>query len=66
MMSPSGWWPALTVLPSRMQKRLVGEAYGWRVRLGDYRVLCDIFDDVLVVTVVGVGHRRDSYRLSYR
>ncbi|MEV8144364.1 type II toxin-antitoxin system RelE/ParE family toxin [Specibacter sp. NPDC078709] len=32
------------------------------MRLGDYRVLYEIFDDVLVVTVVRVGHRRDSYR----
>lgn len=43
-------------------KKLVGETYGWRIRIGDYRVLYDIFDDVLVVTVVRVAHRRESYR----
>jgi mRNA interferase RelE/StbE len=35
---------------------------GYRIRVGNYRVLYDIFDDVLLVTVVRVGHRKDVYR----
>ena len=42
--------------------KLAGETAAWRVRIGDYRVIYDIFDDVLVVTVLAVGHRRDAYR----
>ncbi len=42
--------------------KLAGESSAWRVRIGDYRVIYDIFDDVLVVTVVAVGHRREVYR----
>jgi mRNA interferase RelE/StbE len=34
----------------------------YRVRQGDYRVLYEIQDDVLVVLVVKVGHRKDVYR----
>lgn len=34
----------------------------WRYRIGDYRVLCLIQDDVLVVLVVELGHRREVYR----
>ena len=34
----------------------------WRVRMGDYRILYRIHDDVLLVVVVRVGHRRDVYR----
>lgn len=34
----------------------------WRIRIGDYRVLYEIQDDILLVLVVGVGHRRDIYR----
>lgn len=41
-------------------KRLVGRD-GWRVRVRDYRVLYDIYDDRLVICVVHVGHRRDVY-----
>lgn len=34
---------------------------GWRVRIGDYRVLYDIDDEGATVLVVKVGHRRDVY-----
>jgi mRNA interferase RelE/StbE len=34
---------------------------GYRVRVGDYRVLYTLQDDVLLVVVVTVGHRRDVY-----
>jgi mRNA interferase RelE/StbE len=34
----------------------------WRYRVGDYRVLCRIEDDRLVVLVVAVGHRGEVYR----
>jgi mRNA interferase RelE/StbE len=33
----------------------------WRVRSGDYRVIYTIEDDVLLVVVVALGHRRDVY-----
>lgn len=31
----------------------------WRYRVGDYRLLCRIEDEKLVVLVVRLGHRRD-------
>jgi mRNA interferase RelE/StbE len=34
---------------------------GYRVRVGDYRIIYAIEDDVLLVVVVTVGHRRDVY-----
>lgn len=34
---------------------------GYRVRVGDYRILYTVADDVLVVVVVTLGHRRDVY-----
>ncbi len=34
----------------------------YRVREGDYRIVYDIEDDILLVLVVRVGHRRDVYR----
>lgn len=42
-------------------KKLVGELTAWRIRVGDYRVIYDVFDDQLVVTVVRAGHRREVY-----
>lgn len=43
-------------------KKLVGGKGEWRVRTGDYRIVYEIHDDVLLVLVVTVGHRRDIYR----
>lgn len=33
-----------------------------RVRVRDYRVIYELRDDVLLVLVVRIGHRRDIYR----
>lgn len=34
---------------------------GLRVRVGDYRIIYTVNDDVLLVVVVTLGHRRDVY-----
>jgi mRNA interferase RelE/StbE len=41
-----------------LQHNLAGK---WRYRVGDYRILCNIEDDKLIVLVVEVGHRRYVY-----
>ena len=43
--------------------KLTGRPY-WRIRVGDYRVLYRIQDEVLIVTVIEIGHRREIYRQS--
>ena len=42
--------------------KLSGEKRAYRVRVGDYRIIYEIFDDRLIVQVVRIGHRRDIYR----
>lgn len=42
--------------------KFVSGAGEWRVRTGDYRIVYEIHDDVLLVLVVALGHRRDIYR----
>jgi mRNA interferase RelE/StbE len=34
----------------------------WRIRVGDYRILYEIRDAVLLVLVIRIGHRREIYR----
>jgi mRNA interferase RelE/StbE len=34
---------------------------GYRVRVGDYRIVYTVQDDVLLIVVVTFGHRRDVY-----
>lgn len=42
-------------------KKLVGGDGEWRVRTGDYRIVYEIHDNVLIVLVIAVGHRREIY-----
>ena len=42
-------------------KKFVGGNGEWRVRTGDYRIVYEIHDDVLLVLVVAVGHQREIY-----
>jgi mRNA interferase RelE/StbE len=34
----------------------------WKYRIGDYRLIVDIRDGVLLILVVRVGHRREIYK----
>ena len=34
----------------------------WRYRVGDYRIICEIFDEKKLIEILGVGHRREVYR----
>jgi mRNA interferase RelE/StbE len=42
--------------------KLEGEENAYRLRVRDYRIVYEIYDDKLVISVVKVGHRRDVYR----
>ncbi len=49
--------------PRRFGKALRHELQGlWRYRIGDYRVVCQIQDEQLIVLALAVGHRRNIYR----
>lgn len=41
-------------------KKLKGRD-GYRVRVADYRIIYDIFDDLLTVDLIALGHRKDIY-----
>ena len=35
---------------------------GWRIRIGNYRIIYEIDDAQQTLTVIHIGHRRDVYR----
>jgi mRNA interferase RelE/StbE len=41
-------------------KKLKGRN-SYRIRIGNYRVIYDIFDNELIVDVITLGHRKDIY-----
>lgn len=43
-------------------EKLSGSDCSYRVRVGSYRILYEIHDEILHVLVVKIGHRRDVYR----
>lgn len=42
--------------------RKLADHPGWRIRVGDYRVVYEINDEARRVTVLRVGHRKEIYR----
>ena len=48
--------------PRRFGKPLSYDKHGlWRYRVGDYRIICRILDDELLVIALRIGHRKDIY-----
>lgn len=53
---------ALQQNPRLFGKGLQGDKQGlWRYRVGDYRVICKILDDELVILVIKTAHRKNVY-----
>ena len=50
--------------PRTFGEALKGPVVGryWKYRVGDYRIICDLQDALLLVLVVRIGHRREVYR----
>ena len=72
-LDPAGRERVLRFLAERVQgsddprergQALKGSDIGryWKYRVGDYRLVCDLQDALLLVLVVRVGHRREIYR----
>ncbi len=49
-------------LPNGDIKRLSGYKSTYRLRVGDYRVIYEIFEETLVIKVIAVGNRGDIYK----
>ena len=50
--------------PRSIGEALRGNQLGsfWKYRIGDYRLICEIRDDVILILVLRIGHRRQIYR----
>ena len=50
--------------PCSKAKKLKGRE-GYRIRVGDYRVIYEIENDKIVVIVLHIGHRREIYEKTH-
>ena len=51
----------IRIRPDVHVKKLVGDP-GYRLRVGEYRVIIDIYKDKLVILVIKIGHRKNIYK----
>ena len=51
----------IRIRPESYIKKLVGDP-GYKLRVGDYRVIMDIDNNNLLILVIKVGHRRDIHK----
>ncbi len=50
--------------PRAIGEALAGAKLGsyWKYRVGDWRIICDIQDERIIVRVLRIGNRREVYR----
>ncbi len=46
----------------RGARKLSGAEHTYRVRVGDYRIIYEVFENASLIEIVRVRHRRDVYR----
>jgi mRNA interferase RelE/StbE len=51
----------IKIRPESYLKKLVGDP-GYRLRVGDYRVIVDVEKKKLIILVLKVGHRKTIYK----
>jgi mRNA interferase RelE/StbE len=43
-------------------KKLTGSECAYRLRVGNYRIIYEVYDDTVIIEIIKVGHRSDVYR----
>jgi mRNA interferase RelE/StbE len=49
-------------LPSPARTKMKGNNPFHRVRVGDYRIIYEIQNEILLILILKIGHRKDVYR----
>ena len=51
----------LEINPRPIGNKKLKDRNGYRIRVGSYRVIYEIFDKELIIDVIALGHRKDIY-----
>lgn len=43
-------------------KKLVGSKNTYRIRVADYRIIYDVYDDIIEILIIKIAHRKDVYK----
>jgi mRNA interferase RelE/StbE len=41
--------------------KLSGSEYSYRIRMGNYRIVYNVMDDIIIIEVIRIGHRKGVY-----
>jgi mRNA interferase RelE/StbE len=44
------------------KRKLRGEEQAYCIRIGDYRAVYEVYEELILVLVIRIGHRKDVYR----
>jgi mRNA interferase RelE/StbE len=59
-------FPKIEALAERprplMSRKIQGEKYLWRIRVGNYRVIYAVHDNECTIDIIAVRHRREAYK----
>lgn len=51
-----------TQLPNPNTTKMKGNNPFHKIRVGDYRIIYEIQDDILLILILKIGHRKDIYK----
>jgi len=49
-------------LPNQEMSKMKGDNPFHKIRVGNYRIIYEIHEEVLIILIVKIGHRKDVYR----
>ena len=49
-------------LPDPVITKMKGDNPFHRIRVGDYRIIYEIHEDILLIVILKIGHRKEVYR----
>jgi len=51
----------IRIRPHHFVEKIVGDS-GYKLRIGDYRLILDIYENSLIILVLKLGHRKNIYK----
>ncbi len=51
----------IRIRPHHFVEKIVGDS-GYKLRVGDYRLILDIYENDLIILVIKLGHRKNIYK----
>ena len=51
----------IRIRPHHFVEKIIGDS-GYKLRIGNYRLILDIYEDRLIILILKLGHRKNIYK----